>query len=124
MSSILERGVYHAHCLDFLERIPDSSVQVVYLDPPSAAQVAPELSRDAYKALIDKTIRQIHRILRPDGSVYFQTTRRNAILVRPALVKHFGEDLFLDEQALLNIAGDFEYVISFARRSATRLRPR
>lgn len=123
MTSILERGIYNAHCLEFLERIPDSTAQVVYLDPPTATQVAGILSRDEYRLLIEKTVRQTHRVLRPQGSVHFQTTQRNALFVRQVLLRYFDEEQFLYETSLLNVRGEVEYVIGFAHSEAAKSRP-
>jgi site-specific DNA-methyltransferase (adenine-specific) len=99
----------HADALDLLERIPDGSIDLVYLDPPFGTGVARAGSTgnrypdalpaglDGHLAWLRRLLTQTHRVLRPTGSIFLHLDWRVAHRARIALDEIFGEPCFRNE---------------------------
>jgi DNA modification methylase len=98
--------VVHSDCLDVLCDLPDSAVDLVYLDPPfntgrimSAAQGRFEdrwEDMDAYLAFMRPRLTQLHRILRPTASLLLHCDWRTCHHLRLLLDEIFGEENFIN----------------------------
>lgn len=100
-------------CLDVLASIQDSTADLVYLDPPfftrrdqvqntrngaKTFQFSDTWdSQDVYMSFLRERLRQIHRILKPSGSVFFHCDRNATHLARLVLEETFGSDNFRSE---------------------------
>jgi site-specific DNA-methyltransferase (cytosine-N4-specific) len=66
---------YHADALDVLRRLPDDSVALVFTSPPFALRrqkAYGNVTADEYVEWFWPFAREIHRVLRPDGSFVFE----------------------------------------------------
>ena len=100
-------------CLKHLEKMPDHSVDLVYLDPPFFTQKIQRLStRDGdedflfsdvwsshreYTEFMGERLVELKRIIKKTGSVFFHCDRNAAHIARVLLDKIFGEDNFQSE---------------------------
>ena len=66
--------LYHGDCMDFMQSIPNESVQLVVTSPPYniGKEYEDVLDIDAYKAQQLGIIEQCVRILKPEGSICWQ----------------------------------------------------
>ena len=105
--------VIHGDCLTELARVPDSTVDLVYLDPPfftnkrhsavtrdrskkfSFADVWGGLSDYAF--FMEARLRQVHRILSATGSIFVHCDTNANFLLRVLLDEVFGADQFRSE---------------------------
>ena len=100
-------------CLPLARDLPTESARLVYLDPPFLTQKTHTLrtrdrtrefsfddfwsSHEDYVAFLDPRLRQFHRILTNDGSLFFHCDRRACHLARALLDRIFGESNFRSE---------------------------
>lgn len=100
-------------CLVVLPSVASGTVDLVYLDPPfftrrDQAQTTRDGSKtfhfsdiwdsqDAYISFLRERLRQIHRILKPSGSVFFHCDRNASHLARMVLEETFGPEQFRSE---------------------------
>ena len=105
--------VYKGDCLEVLRSFPDGCVDLVYLDPPFFTQKEHRLrSRDRkrqfsfgdvwkshqhYADFLYDRLLEIHRVLSPTGSVFFQCDRNASHIIRSILEEVFGVDNFRSE---------------------------
>ncbi|UTY31180.1 site-specific DNA-methyltransferase [Treponema putidum] len=96
-----------------LKKIPDSSVNLVYLDPPFFSQKEHELSsrsegkvysfddkfssKDEYISFMSLVLNEIKRVLTKDGSIFLHCDRYASHYLREELDKVFGEVNFQSE---------------------------
>ena len=66
--------LHHGDCMEFLETIPDKSVQLVVTSPPYniGKEYEKVLDIEAYKAQQLQVIEQCVRILKPEGSICWE----------------------------------------------------
>ena len=100
-------------CLDHLKKIPENSVDLIYLDPPFlTGKVFTGISKDALKTysfddiwdssteyakfLFDRLI-QCKFLLKDTGSIFVHCDRNSTHIVRKVLDMIFGEDNFQSE---------------------------
>ncbi|MCC7355629.1 MAG: site-specific DNA-methyltransferase [Anaerolineae bacterium] len=109
----MKHEVYQGDCLDVLKRIPSESVDLVYLDPPFFTQKVHRLgtrdrtrefqfpdtwsSTDEYSNFLYKRLQELHRVLRPSGSIFFHCDRNASHIARFLLDEVFGESMFRAE---------------------------
>jgi DNA modification methylase len=113
MHQPLEANVLLGDCLQHLKEMPESHFDLIYLDPPFSSGRRHALQpRDrsctfhfddswatvqAYGAFILDRLHELHRVLKPTGSIYFHCDRSASHLVRSALDQVFGADNFRSE---------------------------
>jgi site-specific DNA-methyltransferase (adenine-specific) len=108
-------GVFCADSLEMLARVPDGSLDLVYIDPPfrtgktqrldsragsrilSSHSYRDDMGRDEYLAWLELNLREIHRALRDTGSLYLHLDWHMAAHARLACDRVFGEERFLNE---------------------------
>ncbi|MBC22899.1 MAG: hypothetical protein CMJ32_03140 [Phycisphaerae bacterium] len=95
-------------CLDHLADLPDESVDMVYMDPPfNTGRVQSGTDPDhayaddfgttgQYIEFLKPRIIQVHRVLKPTGSIMLHCDWRNSHHVRLLLDRVFGEDNFIN----------------------------
>ena len=66
--------LYHGDCMEFLQAMPDESVQLVVTSPPYniGKEYEDVLDIEVYKTQQRKVIEQCIRILKPEGSICWQ----------------------------------------------------
>lgn len=100
--------VRHGDCLDVARELPTGSARLVYLDPPFLTQKTHSLgtrdrtrefsfddlwsSHEDYARFLDPRIREFHRIVADDGSLFFHCDRRASHIARALLDTIFGQD--------------------------------
>lgn len=105
--------VIHGDCLHALEHIDNSSVDLVYLDPPFFTnRHHSSISRDRnkrfsfadvwsgladYAEFMESRIKQIHRVLKETGSIFVHCDTSANFLLRTLLNDVFGEGQFRSE---------------------------
>jgi adenine-specific DNA-methyltransferase len=72
----LENGVtlYHGDCMEFLQTVPDESVQLVVTSPPYniGKEYEDVLDIEEYKAQQRQIIKECVRVLKPEGSICWE----------------------------------------------------
>lgn len=105
--------VRHGDCLDVARELPTGSARLVYLDPPFLTQKTHTLgtrdrtrefsfadlwsSHEDYAKFLDPRLREFHRIVADDGSLFFHCDRRASHIARALLDTIFGQDNFRSE---------------------------
>ena len=105
--------VIFGDCLNVLASLAGNAVDLVYLDPPfftrrNQTQTTRDGAKtfrfsdtwdtkDRYIAFLRERIGQIHRVLKPSGSVFFHCDRNATHLARMVLEEAFGSDNFRSE---------------------------
>jgi adenine-specific DNA-methyltransferase len=106
--------LYHGDCMEFLQTIPNESVQLVVTSPPYniGKEYEEVLDIEVYKAQQRQVIEQCIRILKPEGSICWEVGnyvnngeiipldvllydcfRENGLKLRNRIVWHFGHGL-------------------------------
>jgi adenine-specific DNA-methyltransferase len=109
-----EVTLYHGDCLEFLQTLPDGSVQLVVTSPPYniGKEYENVLDIEVYKAQQRQVIEQCIRVLKPEGSICWQVGnyvvngeiipldillydcfKENGLKLRNRIVWHFGHGL-------------------------------
>jgi adenine-specific DNA-methyltransferase len=109
-----EVTLYHGDCLEFLETIPDASVQLVVTSPPYniGKEYEDVLDIEVYKAQQRQVIEECVRVLKPEGSICWEVGnyvnsseiisldillydcfKENGFKLRNRIVWHFGHGL-------------------------------
>lgn len=105
--------VFCGDCKDVLRRFPEAKADLVYLDPPFFTQRKQVLStRDRsmefsfddrwssiseYESFLVKRLKEIHRILKPTGSIFFHCDKTASHIARLILDDIFGVRCFQSE---------------------------
>ena len=105
--------VRHGDCLDVAHELRTGSAKVIYLDPPFLTQKTHTLctrdrtrefsfddswsSHEEYANFLDPRLREFHRILADDGSLFFHCDRRASHIARALIDTIFGQDNFRSE---------------------------
>ena len=105
-------NVFHGDCLDQLKKVPDSFVDMIYLDPPFYTQKThtgkskdnKEYSFDdkwesinAYKDYIAERLYECKRVLKSTGSIFIHCDKSASHYLRIALDEVFGFENFQSE---------------------------
>lgn len=109
----MESKVYQGDCINILRPWPDAIVDLVYLDPPFFTQRKQVLStRDRskeftfddcwrsashYSSFLSNRLAQLHRVLKPTGSIFFHCDKTASHFARFVLDAVFGERNFQSE---------------------------
>ncbi|MEA1867458.1 MAG: DNA methyltransferase [Thermodesulfobacteriota bacterium] len=109
----METKVYQGDCIDILSPWAEGTVDLVYLDPPFFTQRKQALSsRDRrkeftfddrwrsashYSSFLGDRLVQLHRVLKPRGSIFFHCDKTASHLARFVLDEVFGEKHFQSE---------------------------
>lgn len=89
--SILKSGLYFADCLVLLERIPDRSIDLVYVDPPwNMPSELNENTDQDYIQFMRRVIRQFWRVLSPTGNLLIHIVPETGEYIRPLLQEVFN----------------------------------
>lgn len=98
--------IVRADCLDALREMRSASIDLIYLDPPfntgrtlRAATGAYDDAWDGINGYLDflgPRLEQMHRVLRPAGSIMLHCDWRTCHHVRLLLDKLFGDDHFIN----------------------------
>lgn len=105
--------VYHAEALAVLPTLPSASIDLIYTDPPFGTQTHQVMERqrngmvisrvgyhdrfDDYMAWIRPHLVELHRVLKPTGTLYLHLDGRWVHYVKVALDEVFGRGCFLNE---------------------------
>ncbi len=99
-------------CLEHLAAISSDSIDLVYLDPPFFTQRPQKLSNksgkeysfsdtwesfESYKSFISERLEQLHRVLKPTGSIFLHCDTNASHHLRDCLDKVFGAKNFRSE---------------------------
>ncbi len=100
-------------CLEVMKTLSEKSVDLVYLDPPFLTQKAHHLStrngekcysfddlwasHSEYVGFLMERIREMHRVLKDTGSLFFHCNDQSSHLARFVLDEIFGEKMFRSE---------------------------
>jgi DNA modification methylase len=104
--AITPNALFHADCIEMIQRVEAESVDLVYLDPPLLPQrenrqgpSTRERDNSSYQQLqfISRVCQQAQRVLRPTGVVFFHAQPLSAFSVRLILNQVFGEENFRNE---------------------------
>ena len=98
--------LYHGDCLEVMRGMPDNSVEAVVTDPPYAEidRKYGRLTETKWHTLMDATVAEVRRILKPNGSAVFimqpnsERVGRMRLWVFRFIVKH-GESWNLVQDA-------------------------
>ena len=109
----MNANVQHGDCLELLPAIDSNSVDLVYADPPfftgkvhrlSTRDRTKEfqfndlwLSHEEYATFLHARVRELHRVLKGTGSIFFHCDRNATHIVRAILDSVFGPDRFRSE---------------------------
>ena len=105
--------VYEGDCLDVLQEVPDSSIDLVYMDPPFQTQrVHKSITRSgdnefsfsdvwhsehSYASFVNRCLALVRTKMKPSGSIFFHCDKSANHIVRSELDKVFGCDNFRAE---------------------------
>jgi len=105
--------VHHGDCLEILRRLPEAKADLVYLDPPFFTQRKQRLSpRDRskefsfedrwdsishYASFLIERLKELHRILKASGSIFFHCDKTASHVARLSLDEVFGGKYFQAE---------------------------
>lgn len=105
--------IYHGKALDALKLQEESTVDLIYTDPPFGTQNFQILSRkkdgevvskisyddrhDDYMDFIKPHLSEFHRVLKPTGTLYLHLDYRWVHYVKVALDDVFGRECFMNE---------------------------
>ena len=124
--------LYHGDCVDFLETIPDESVQLVVTSPPYniGKEYETVVDLEQYKAEQQRVIDACVRVLRPEGSICWEVGNyvdrgeivpldillydcfvANGLRLRNRIVWHFGHGLHCSRR----FSGRYETIIWFTK---------
>jgi len=111
LTAIQPNALFHADCIELMQRIDEESIDMVYLDPPRVPQILEPPHASAEKAseserqhlehleFLSKVCQHVERILCQTGVVFFHTQPSSAFSVRLILNQVFGEMNFRNEFA-------------------------
>lgn len=98
--------VLHSDCLDVLTELPEASIDLAYLDPPFNTGKVQSASHGAYAdtwptvghyiAFLEPRVREVHRTLKPTGSILLHCDWRTSHHVRLLLDDLFGAEQFVN----------------------------
>lgn len=121
-----------ADVADFIKTIPDDAVSLIVTSPPYnlGKDYEDRVSIEDYLAAQTEVIRQLHRILRPDGSIcwqvgnfvdngevfpldilYYPIFKRLNLFLRNRIVWHFGHGLHASKR----FSGRYETILWFTK---------
>lgn len=124
--------LYHGDCMDLLRQIPDNSAQLVVTSPPYNIGKEYEKKQELHNYLDSqkRVIKECHRILKPEGSICWQTGNYvdNSSIVpldimmypifdglgmkmRNRIVWHFGHGLHASKR----FSGRYETIVWFTK---------
>ena len=105
--------VYYGDCLEVLRRFPTAQADLIYLDPPFFTQRKQKLStRDRstefsfddrwssipeYASFLTERLRELHRVLKPTGSIFFHCDKTASHVARLILDEVFDTKRFQSE---------------------------
>ena len=105
--------VRQGDCLDVARELLTGSARLIYLDPPFLTQKTHTLrtrdrtrefsfddlwsSHEDYAKFLDSRLREFHRIVADDGSLFFHCDRKASHIARALLDTIFGQDNFRSE---------------------------
>lgn len=91
--------------LEVLRALPDGAANLVYIDPPFNTGTTQRLSTHAYDDrhgddfldFIEPRLRELHRVLAADGSLFFHIDPRESHYCKVLLDSIFGRSAFMNE---------------------------
>lgn len=109
----ISSGIYQSDCLEGLKSVESASVDLVYLDPPFFTNRSHKLSQRGggeefsfddlwaghanYAEFLHKRCRELRRVLKDTGSIFFHCNKNANYIVRIVLDDIFDEDNFQSE---------------------------
>jgi site-specific DNA-methyltransferase (adenine-specific) len=109
----MDAEVRHGDCLEIVRGLPSGEVRLIYLDPPFFTQKTHSLrtrdgtrefsfddlwaSHEDYTQFLFARLKEFHRVLADDGSIFFHCDRRASHIARALLDRTFGQDNFRSE---------------------------
>lgn len=127
MSKILENNtLYHADCLKLLERLPDESIDLIYVDPPWREPSTRASRKDTeFDAWMRRVLRQYWRVLHRKGTLLVHTKLGSDNRVVDLLNEAFGrvnarEEIILPTGKRPPEARRYEYIRRYAKGSQNR----
>lgn len=96
--------IYQSDNLPVLKSLPDSSIDLIYIDPPfntgtrrKRSSYAFDDSYTNYINFLTPRIREAYRLLAPNGSFFFHIDYREAHYAKILIDSIFGRDSFMNE---------------------------
>ncbi len=109
----MDAEVHHGDCLEILRGMPSGEARLIYLDPPFFTQKTHSLrtrdrtqeysfddlwvSHEDYTQFLFARLREFHRVLADNGSIFFHCDRRASHIARALLDRTFGQENFRSE---------------------------
>jgi len=97
-------GVAHSDNLTFMRTLPDAAVDLIYADPPFFTRRQHGSFNDqwpggiaVYIEWLDARLREMHRLLKPDGSLIVHCDWHASHYIKVALDRIFGYQRFVNE---------------------------
>lgn len=122
MSKILDHnGLYRADCLKLLERLPDESINLIYVDPPwIEPEFKPTVTDSEYQQFMMRVLRQYWRVLHPDGTLLMHTKQGLDNALHDLLNATFGrynarEEIILPTCLPPSEGRRYEYIRRYAK---------
>lgn len=103
---ITPNALFHADCVEMMQRVDDESIDLIYLDPPlfttrfdreSSARGRLDTHISKELDLISKVCQQGARVLKRTGALYLHAKPASAFSIKLILNQIFGEESFRDE---------------------------
>ncbi len=105
-----ENFAVQAECLAVLEKLPDQSIDLIYIDPPFCTQSERSRTKNdhhypdywpgglrEYLEFLTVRLEQMHRVLKTTGSLFIHLDYRSVHYVKVELDRIFGIENFLNE---------------------------
>jgi len=105
--------IYLGDCLEVSKNLQGGIIDLVYLDPPFFTQKVQKLSprdrkreftftdiwksMDDYSRFLFERLKELHRLLKPTGSIFFHCDHNASHIVRLILDEVFGQKMFRSE---------------------------
>ncbi|MBK8032215.1 MAG: TIR domain-containing protein [Chloroflexi bacterium] len=126
MSVLESNALYFAECLKLLERIPDESIHLIYVDPPwNEPETEPHTNGANDEAWMRRVLRQYWRVLRSDGNLLVHTKQGRDLAIVDLLNETFGrrnarEEVILPTGTKPPAGRRYEYIRRYAKNGHNR----
>ena len=98
--NVENRTIFEGDNLDILRGLDTETIDLIYLDPPfNAAEFTHGKSMKAYLIMMNTRMLEMHRVLKPTGSIYLHCDPTVSHYLKTIMDAVFGKDNFRNEIA-------------------------